>query len=313
MATKLRKRRKAKAYVPTATNAECYAFARLCATCGSMAEAGAAARAWAANIRGPAFRGGWKYYLLRFAAAMEAGRPFGSVFKLGNIKLRCNAFSTLPVVTCPGAGACAGLQPDGTYDLKEGFCYSIKAWRYPAAFFRQCSNTLLLRFNRRAVITAFQELPQGDELRLYVDGDIDSDGTALFWFNLLRQRPDIRCYGYSKSWDILARLARFVPPNYVLNLSSGGIHDGDGERLAHMLGLPFVRGHFVAVPTKKNHGKGRAKYESRDYHRDVRESAAAAGFGKVFSCGGTCGTACTNQGSACGIITLKVPVAIGIH
>lgn len=307
-------------YVPTVSNAACLKFARLCMACDSMEDAAVAARRMAKRIRGSARkRGSWKYYLIRFANAIDAGRLPHSIFAMtGNVKLPFVAFSTLPIVTCPGAGACAGIDsPGAAPNLKRAFCYSLRAWRYPAAFLRQCQNTLLLRFNRRAVINAFQALPQGITFRLYVDGDFDSEATALFWFNLLRQRSDIECYGYSKSWRILESLSHAAPPNYLLNLSSGGIDDSPEYR-ERMRSLPIVRGDFIALPIKGTFAKGYARYKDPEYHRAVRAAAAAAGIGKVFSCPGTCGD-CSGAGHACGarrpdgLPILTLPVAIGIH
>jgi hypothetical protein len=289
--------------------------------CGSMADAAAAARRMARRIRGRyRERGTWKYFLVRFAIAIESGALPHEIFaEEGNVKLPFVAFSTLPIVTCPGAGACAGItKRGGAPDLADAFCYSLRAWRYPAAFLRQCMNTLLLRFNRRAIIDAFRALPEGITFRLYVDGDFDSEGTALFWFNLLRQRPDVACYGYSKSWTIIEKLAAHVPSNYALNLSSGGIDDDDIEFRARLHSMPFVRGDFLALPIVGEFAKGFARYRDPEYHRAVRAAADAAGLGKVFSCPGTCGT-CTGAGHACGArndagnFIMPRIVAIGIH
>ncbi|MFZ9873610.1 MAG: GP88 family protein [Steroidobacteraceae bacterium] len=306
-------------------------------TCGSMEEAAAAARRMAKRIRGSRFqRGTWKYFLCRFASSISAGQLPHEIFaEEGNVKLPFVAFSTLPIVTCPGAGSCAGIaERGGAPDLSRAFCYSLRAWRYPAAFLRQAQNTLLLRFNRRAIIEAFKALPQGITFRLYVDGDFDSEGTALFWFNLLKQRPDIACYGYSKSWNIVESLAQHVPANYALNLSSGGIDDDDAAFRDRLRALPFVRGDFLALPIEGKFAKGFARYNDPEYHRAVRAAAAAAGLGRVFSCPGTCGT-CTGAGHACGAVReipatasrtdpgacgeasrnwiMPIPVVIGIH
>ena len=74
-----------------------------------------------------------EYFLMRFYWWLKDGEklPF-SVFTVGNMKLPFLNFSTLPAVTCSGAGSCLN------------WCYSFKAWRYPSAFFRQCQNTLLM-------------------------------------------------------------------------------------------------------------------------------------------------------------------------
>lgn len=309
-----------KAYRPTMTNAAALRFARFCMECGSMADAAQEARRIARRIRGKARkRGTWKYFLLRFAAALESGRLPHDIFAMeGNVKLPFVAFSTLPIVTCPGAGACAGIDAAGDApDLKRAFCYSLRAWRYPAAFLRQAMNTLLLRFNRRAIIDAFKALPAGVTLRLYVDGDFDSESTAVFWFNLLRQRGDVEAYGYSKSWGILEKLAHMVPGNYRLNLSSGGIDDSPERRNATRA-LPMTRGDFIALPVQGDFARGFARYADPEYHRAVRAAAAAAGLGKVFSCPGICGD-CTGAGHACGASRddgssiMPLPIVIGIH
>ncbi len=324
------------AYKPTVSRARAFLFAKLCMECTSMEDAAAAARRMARRIPGRATRRGtWKFFLVRFARALDAGTLPHEIFAMeGNVKLPFVAFSTLPVVTCPGAGACAGISKrGGAADLRNAFCYSLRAWRYPAAFLRQCQNTLLLRFNRRAIVDAFKSLPQGITFRLYVDGDFDSESTAMFWFNVLRQRPDVACYGYSKSWDIIERLAAHVPPNYALNLSSGGIDDDDDAFRARLRALPFVRGDFLALPVEGKFAKGFARYKDPNYHRAVRAAAAAAGIGKVFSCPGACG-ACTGAGHACGATLpvstprvdpgrcadtvgpryiMPLPVVIGIH
>ena len=307
-------------YVPTVTNRQALKFARVCMSCGSMADAAAAARRMARGIRGSSRkRGTWKYFLLRFARAIDAGALPHDIFAMeGNVKLPFVAFSTLPIVTCPGAGACAGIDAAGAApDLKRAFCYSLRAWRYPAAFLRQAMNTLLLRFNRRAIIEAFKALPAGVTLRLYVDGDFDSESTAVFWFNLLRQRGDVEAYGYSKSWSILEKLAHMVPGNYRLNLSSGGIDDSPERRNA-MRALPMTRGDFIALPVEGDFARGFARYADPEYHRAVRAAAAAAGLGKVFSCPGVCGD-CTGAGHACGASRddgssiMPLPIVIGIH
>jgi len=247
----------------------------------------------------------WAYHAKRLAdwlADEMTGTPPFSVFARGNSKLPFFAFSALPLVTCPGMGACGK------------FCYSLRAWRYPAAFFRQLQNLLLLKQSPDVIADAFRTLPIAATLRLYVDGDIDSAETLRFWFGLLRERGDVQAYGYSKSWHVFLKHhadngpAAF-PSNYRLNLSSGSRYGDDIAQ--RMKALPCVRGAFVAVPSPVKQLKDGSNW--RQYAASVRASAKTLGHGRVFVCPGKCGT-CTASGHACGLGSFNgVKIAIGIH
>ena len=177
-----------------------------------------------ARIPGKAAQpGSTKYWATRFLQWFEdrnGPAPFSIFSEKGNKKLPFYAFSSLPGFDCPGAGEC--LYSFGNARLPEnfakGWCYSFKAWRYPAAFFRQLQNSLLLRSaaGRALIAKEFQEIPQGRTLRLYVDGDFANLTILRFWMDLLKERPDVRVagrnglegYGYSKSWDLFLTLEK---------------------------------------------------------------------------------------------------------
>jgi hypothetical protein len=231
----------------------------------------------------------------------------------GNSKLPFYAFSSLAGIDCPQAGACLY---GASGDLLGGFCYSFKAWRYPAAFMRQLVNSIRLRTKagRDEIVAAWMALPRNVTVRLYVDGDFASPEILAFWMRLCVARPDLQVYGYSKSWRLLLSYDQATggrwPSNYLLNLSSGG-NGTDAEKLA-VSRLPIARGEFIAIETKRNHGKA---YQSKrndgfaDYARDVREQAGR----RVFVCSGKCGD-CTPSGHACGSEKFRgVPIAIGVH
>lgn len=253
---------------------------------------------------------GWRNVFKRF----DTGK-LPKVFAKGNGKLPFFAFSSLAGLDCPQAGAC--LYADGKEEngVGSGFCYSFKCWRYPSAFFRQLVNSLRLRTEegRQEIVSAWFALPQGATVRLYVDGDFASPEILAFWMRLCNARPDLRVYGYSKSWRLLLDYDKangIWPSNYLLNLSSGG-NGTDEEKLA-VSALPIARGEFVAVQTARDHGNA---YQSRrnagfaDYARDVRESSGR----RVFVCSGKCGD-CTPSGHACGSEKFRgIPIAIGIH
>jgi hypothetical protein len=295
-----RKGKKAK-YIPTVTIPQLKQLAADIVAAPTMLAAADIVRKFERKTPGSTAKGTWRYNLRKLERMLRTSVPKYSVFAdKGNMKLPYVSWSTLPGLTCPGAGDCLN------------WCYSFTAWRYPAAFCRQVQNTMLIIHHRRVIIDSWKAIKPNRWVRLYVDGDIDSESTALFWFNLLRQRPDLRAYGYSKSWQILAAVAGQVPHNYVLNLSSGSIHDTDDGFREQMLSLPFVRGEFIATRTEQNHGKAAARFDLPEYHRDVRASAGRDGYGKVFSCPGRCGD-CLPDGPACGLLSITIPIAIGIH
>jgi len=254
-------------------------------------------------------RGTWAYFASRFIAWLDAGMPANTPFSVwsleGNVKLPFAAFSAAPIVTCPGAGACAE------------WCYSFKAWRYPAAYFRQVQNTYLLTSSagRRIVRDATNALPADIACRLYVDGDFANVAQVAFWMAVIRKRPDLSVYGYSKSWrQLLAydRANNFPypdrwPANYCLNLSNGGNAESLRPAVAK---LPIVRGNFLAVDIDKRLA---GQYGSKEYKAAVRQAAADASIQRPFVCPGKCGS-CTKRGHLCGMpAAAGVNVVIGVH
>ena len=230
--------------------------------------------------------------------------------KNGNSKLPFVSFSSMAILDCPGAGECA----------TKGWCYSLKAWRNPNALGRQASNSMLLRSpaGRDLIAREFSRL-KTETVRLYVDGDFHSKENLKFWMDLIKTRPDIQVYGYSKSWVefVALHLSGYAwPDNYLLNLS-GGSRWGDGVRVA-MESLPIVRGEFLAVPVDREHLKNHS-YQSRRnagfpaYARQVRANASQ----RVFVCTGNCGDCLTIAGKnqhACGSELMRgVAIAIGTH
>lgn len=243
---------------------------------------------------------GWQNVFAKLADTFADGKPRFSVFALsGNEKLgeTIVAFSSLPGVTCPGAGACLD------------FCYSFRAWRYPAAFARMVQNAFLMRFAKHTILNAFQELPYGADFRLYVDGDFANGEDVASWMHALTMRPDIKAYGYSKSFAALlgydATGAQW-PKNYMLNISSD--HNASPAMLDYVRALPITRGEFIAVSIgRKVKGSDHGTIET---NKAIRASTEGT---KIFPCPGACGK-CTGKGHACGMPSLKgITIAIAIH
>ena len=251
-----------------------------------------------------AFQGiGWQTNFAKLANVFASHAPEFSIFAIGgNSKLPFVSFSTLPGVTCPGAGDCIN------------FCYSYRAWRYPAAFARMVQNAYLLRFAPDTIVAAFKAIAvtrvDGFDFRLYVDGDFSGGGDVAFWMQLLHDTPNARAYGYSKSFAALLGYDTAFdgawPTNYQLNISGG--HNASKAMVDYVKALPITRGEFVAVSIGK-------KVKSTDHGTPETNAALRAAFPdtKIFPCPGTCGT-CTGKGHACGMPQMKNRIiAIAMH
>lgn len=248
-------------------------------------------------LRNPLFKGiHWQRDLQKLYETIKDGNPrFAVIKKDGNSKLPFYCFGTLPAVTCPGSGDC----------IK--YCYSFKSWRYPAAFCRQAQNTWIMRANPSAIAQAFDAIPLKSTFRLYVDGDFSCLQDVSFWMSCLKNRPDIKAYGYSKSFRQLLEYyeKNVFPDNYLLNLSGG--HNSSSNIVDKIKLLPITRGTFDAV----NIG---FKIKTEDYGtKRVNNALRANSTGKVFPCPGKCGK-CTPKGHACGLESFKgISIVIGVH
>lgn len=248
-----------------------------------------------ALLKSPAFKDktAWAKNINKTLEFLGDLKPVYAVYAKGNSKLPFYSFSVLPGVSCPGAGEC--LQ----------FCYSPKAWAYPAAFFRQLQNSILMRFNFREIIKETLRIPKGSTIRLYVDGDFSNESDVNNWFHCMNEFPELSFYGYSKSLQLLADYNADFPRNYKLNLSSG--HNASASVVQSIKALPIYRGEFIAVNTGR-------KIRASDYGTKETNDAIRSNFTeKVFPCPGKCGE-CTSVGHACGSEKFKGKIiAIAIH
>lgn len=256
----------------------------------------------------------WQYHAARLLAwlnnSMETPPPFSILRANGNKKLPFYAFSSLAIADCAGMGEC------------EKYCYSLKAWRYPAAFFRQLQNSLLIRHKRGQIAAAVEGIPQGLTVRLFVDGDFHSTGALRFFMDLCKTRPDLAFYGYSKSWAEFLELyseGYIWPDNYLTNASSGSRWHAQSGVARAFMALPVVRGSFEAVRVDKQHINNRAYQDkdnkgSKEYRAEVRAGLKAAGHAKPFACSGNCGNCLPAGRHACGSKDFDgITIGIGIH
>ena len=257
-------------------------------------------------------RNTWQYHATRLLEWIELGMegkpPFKVFMPKGNIKLPFVSFSSLALADCPGKGECAK------------WCYSLKAWRYPAALFRQVQNSLLLRFNPSVIEEHFRAINHGMQVRLFVDGDFKDVATLERFMDLCHERPDLSVYGYSKSWKEFVTLnsrGYEWPSNYLLNASSGSKHEGSGIQNAFMK-IDIIRGAFVATPVDSNHIASKAYQDkgnegSKAYRKQVTGNLKKVAK-KVFACPGNCGNCLPKGRHACGAKDFKgITIGIGIH
>ena len=249
--------------------------------------------------------------LQNLSSILTSGFPVYSVFSInGNSKLPFVAFSALPgAAHCPGAGDCLE------------YCYSFRSWRIPAAFGRQAQNSILRKYYPQRITEALDDviaLPKFRKagsvtLRLYVDGDFNTLSDFALWQGMLIERPMVKAYGYSKSFDLILAYANSgasFASNYVLNVSGG--HRHDEATVKAIESLPITRGAFVAVPVKK---KGRSIAHGDSEHRKhVRATTKAKhSVTNAFACPGLCGS-CTSGGHACGSMKFKgITIGIAVH
>lgn len=166
-----------------------------------------------------------------------------------------------------------------------------------------------MRTRPDTIAEAFRALPHDVKtLRLYVDGDFASVRDVSFWMELIRARPALAVYGYSKSFNELLEYNRnwpYWPKNYLLNLSGG--HKHEPETIAKMQALPITRGTFDAVSIGR-------KVKSSDHGKPETNKALWQTAGKgIFPCPGKCGS-CTPKGHACGSERFRsIPIVIAVH
>lgn len=240
----------------------------------------------------------WVRDLNKLKAFLLDGAPRFSIFaKDGNGKLPFLAFSSLPGKGfCVGAGDCLS------------FCYSFKAWRYPAAFCRQVQNSVLLQSGQDHILTALDKFkPKAGAIyfRLYVDGDFTGVSDIQFWMEALTARPWLLTYGYSKSWQSFLDYKGIVPSNYKLNLSSGSKYGDDVKD--KLKAFDYVRGEFIAVSV--GHKVATQDHAKREHQAILRQVYAK----KAYTCTGKCGD-CTPIGHACGSDRFKgIDIIIAVH
>lgn len=193
------------------------------------------------------------------------------VFGRGNGKLdsAIDHFSIPAGWSCPGARECLAraAEVEGSWKVEDGpdvqfRCFSAsEEARYPNVRRIRWHNFDTLRRYagkgsvesqaRRMAALILASLPVRERvfglaiggqvykqiIRLHVGGDFFSLAYLDAWCLVLRSRPDVLAYGYTKSLPFWARRLDALPDNLVLTASEGGRHD----HLIARHGLRFAR------------------------------------------------------------------------
>lgn len=115
----------------------------------------------------------------------------------GNNKIGKNVytFSTTPGLpenggTCPGAS-----------EWCIAHCYAARLQRYPSAAARWAENAQAVDAGLMPEVPA-----KAREYRIHVAGDFDSVPYIEAWIALAESRPDVKFWGYTRSWRVNALL-----------------------------------------------------------------------------------------------------------
>ena len=232
------------------------------------------------------------------------------VFKSGNNKHKFMNYSTIPVVNCPGAGACAS----------DSFCYSLNSLRFPKAALSWLQNQILEdNYFELIELELIKHLNKNYkkhlknnlniDFRLYNDGDFSTLNNMVLWFNLLKKYPMLKTYGYSKSLHFIKELTLMeyeFPTNYKFNISSGSKYEYlKNDKV--LLNNSSYRGNFVSFNLDGKRVKTTKR--TKEQNKTIRDNFKS----KIFICPGIC-NACTSVGHACGSDKFKnIDIVIPIH
>ena len=112
-----------------------------------------------------------------------------------------------------------------------------------------------MRLNPEVIEKAFLSLKTGRTVRLFVDGDFKDVPTLKMFMDLCKARPDLKVYGYSKSWLEFVKLdsTGYKWPSNYLDKCELRQPARTHRPCKCFLSLPVVRGDFLAVKVDKAH------------------------------------------------------------
>ena len=130
----------------------------------------------------------------------------------GNEKTACFSFDLPAIETCPGKSSICAAK-----------CYAAKLMKvYPSTGDKYRRN---FEFAAAANFVTYmvKNIPQRCDFRIHVSGDFFSIEYVARWIQIVKARPDVRFYAYTRSWRVPAIWAMIQQlaqlPNINVNLS----------------------------------------------------------------------------------------------
>jgi len=123
--------------------------------------------------------------------------------------------STSGLKTCPNAGACA----KGCYALAGAYRFSTVA----QAFERRLAVTQNADFV--PLMLREIDLNRAERIRIHDSGDFYSEEYLDAWLAIVKARPQVEFYAYTKMVSLFNRRKRDIPKNFVVIYSFGGTED----------------------------------------------------------------------------------------
>lgn len=135
--------------------------------------------------------------------------------------------------TCPNAGACA----KGCYALAGAYLFSNVA----QAFERRLAVTMSESFAE----TMLKEIDanRAERIRIHDSGDFYSEEYLNKWLEVIKARPKVLFYAYTKMISLFKRRKADIPKNFLVVFSFGGTEDKliDVKRDRHSLVFTSIK------------------------------------------------------------------------
>ena len=123
--------------------------------------------------------------------------------------------SSTGLKTCPNAGACA----KGCYALAGAYRFSNVA----QAFERRLKATLSDEFIEQMLADIDKQ--RAERIRIHDSGDFYDEAYLDRWLSIIRARPNVEFYAYTKMVSLFNRRKADLPANFTVIYSFGGTED----------------------------------------------------------------------------------------